>query len=194
MAGPDGELDWHFQTWNEEIAKAVSEQLSNSDTILLGRVTYNAMASYWSSRPIDMQAPREDIDFAEMMNNHTKIVFSRTLPAVGWNNTRLASGDIMEEITTLKQQEGKDIIIYGSGEIVAALTELGLIDEYRIWVHPVAIGRGRPLFSGLYTNLTLKLLKIRTFSSGVILLYYHHCCPVAEMTTPPLQNHSSSLV
>src|SRR5882762_1112837 len=89
MSGPDCELDWHFQSWNEEMAASASEQLAQADTILLGRVTYLAMAAYWSSKVASLSTPRADIDFADMMNSYNKIVFSKTLPAVGWSNSRL---------------------------------------------------------------------------------------------------------
>lgn len=172
MAGPDYGLDWHFQVWNKEMSKAASEQLGNSDTIVMGRITYKAMAGYWSTHTIDPDAAREDIDFAEMMNGYPKIIFSRTLQEVRWNNARLATRNIAEEVNFLKNQKGKDIIIYGSGSIVSALTRLRLIDEYRIWVHPVVIGRGTPLFNDADGLMNLGLIRSRTFSSGVVLLHY----------------------
>lgn len=172
MSGPDCELDWHFQSWNEEMAASASEQLGQADTILLGRVTYLAMAAYWSSKIAGISVPREDIDFAEMMNSHNKIVFSRTLPAVGWCNSRLVKEDIPGEIARLKGQPGKDMIVYGSGRIVSVLMRLGLVDEYRIWVHPVVLGKGKPLFNAVDDHLDMHLFKTKGFSSGVILLYY----------------------
>jgi len=171
MSGPDCELDWHFQSWTEEMSECLCEQLSRADTILLGRVTYGAMARYWPSQAMNSAYPREDIAFAEMMNNYPKIVFSKTLTTAGWNNSRLVKGNILNEISQLKQMPGKDIIIYGSGRIVSALAQLNLIDEYVLWVHPVILGEGRPLFR-LHSKRNLELIKTRTFKTGVVILYY----------------------
>ncbi len=106
------------------------------------------------------------------MNNLPKIVFSKTLQKVEWNNSRLVKENIVEEISTMKQQPGKDMVIFGSGSIVSTFMQLGLIDEYRIIVNPVVLGKGKPLFKGINDKLNLKLLKTKTFSSGNVLLYY----------------------
>lgn len=173
MSGPDCELDWHFQRWTNEMAESACEQLSEADAILLGRVTYQAMARYWPAKATGLCTARENIDFAEMMNNYAKIVFSKSLSGVGeWKNSRLAKGDIEEEIASLKQMPGKNMIIYGSGKMVSSLMQLKLIDEYRIWLHPVVIVHGKPLFKGLQSKLNMKLYKTQTFSSGVVLLCY----------------------
>ena len=146
MAGPNCELDWHFNYWDEEMARHAGEQLSKADTILLGRVTYNAMAKYWPSKMMDLLCPREDVAFAYMINGCQKVVFSKTLQHTTWNNSRLAKENIRKEIIKLKQQPGKDMIVYGSGSIVSALTRFGLIDEYILWLHPVVLGKGKMLF------------------------------------------------
>jgi dihydrofolate reductase len=172
IAGPESELDWHFKSWNEEMARATAEQLSRADTILLGGITYRGMARYWTAAPVSLLAPREDLDFADMLNRYPKVVFSKSMSSVNWNNTRLAKKDIAIEVNALKQEPGKDMIIYGSGKIVAILTQLGLVDEFRMWVHPVVIGCGKPLFSHLHKTLQLRLFKTETFSSGVVILYY----------------------
>jgi len=171
LSGPDCELDWHFKCWTEEMAEAACEQLSKADTILLGRVTYCAMARYWPSKAADLSFAREDIAFADMMNTYTKIVFSKTLPFPEWNNSRLVRGHLAKEIACLKQQRGRDIITYGSGSLVTALMQLDLIDEYQIWVHPVLLGKGRPFFS-LQDTLSMRLFDTKTFRSGVVLLWY----------------------
>ena len=172
IAGPNAELDWHFETWNEEMANHAWEQLSRTDTILLGRVTYEALASYWPQEAAGLDCAREDIAYADMMNNYTKIVFSRTLDKAEWNNTRLIKKNIKEEIVSLKKQPGKDIIVFGSGKVAAALIQWGLVDEYQIWVHPVILGKGKPLFKGLPHRLTMNLYKTKIFRSGVVILYY----------------------
>lgn len=172
MAGPECELDWHFKSWNEEMARATAEQLSRADTILLGGITYRGMASYWTSTPVSLLAPREDLDFADMLNRYPKVVFSKSMSTVNWNNSRLAKKDIAVEVDELKHEPGKDMIIYGSGKIVTILTKLGLVDEFRMWVHPVVIGCGKPLFKDLQKALQLQLFKTETFGSGVVILFY----------------------
>lgn len=174
MSGPDCELDWHFKSWTSEMAETLCEQLNKADTILFGRVTYMAMARYWPSKAMDLSCPREDLAFVEMMNRYTKIVFSKTLEKAEWNNSRLVKENIADEIVKLKKQTGKDIIIYGSGKIVSTLIQLGLVDEYQIWVHPVLLGKGKPLFKSLQHRLRLELFNIKTFCSGVVLLLYKY--------------------
>jgi dihydrofolate reductase len=173
MAGPNGNLDWHVPYWNEEMSRVTSAQLSNADTILLGRVTYNAMAGYWPAQQASSYAAREDVAFADMMNSYAKVVFSKTLTTVSnWSNSRLASRSIAIEINELKQQTGKDIMVYGSGKLVAALIRQNLVDEYHIWVHPVVIERGRALFKNLHGRLNIHLYKTKVFDTGVVLMCY----------------------
>lgn len=175
MSGPAGELDWHFNSWSEEMAACAAEQLGKADTIVLGRITYCAMAMYWPLQTINVSCAREDVVFADMMNSYTKIVFSKTLPRATWHNTKLVKGNITKEIIQLKQSgpsTGKDIMVYGSGSIVTALTKAGLVDEFRIWVHPVVLGRGKALFDNLQQQLSLQLVKTTTFLSGVVILHY----------------------
>jgi len=174
MAGRNYELDWHFSYWNEEMAEHACERLSKIDTILLGRVTYQAMAGYWPYQAFNTSFPREQLAFAEMMNNYRKVVFSRTLQNTAWNNSRLVKANLRREIARLKQQPGKDMIIYGSRSIVTALMRSGLVDEYELWVHPVLLGKGKPLFPGQPHMRQLRLMRTRSFASGVIILYY--CC------------------
>jgi dihydrofolate reductase len=172
IAGPNCELDWHFDSWTIDMATALCEQLSNADTILLGRITYCAMARYWPSKATSLSFPREDIAFAYMMNTYNKVVFSKTLNTSQWNNSRFVKGDLSREVLKLKKQPGKDIIIYGSGILVSALIHLNLIDEYTLWLHPVVLGSGKPLFKPSHGRYGLRLLTTRYFSSGVVSLRY----------------------
>jgi dihydrofolate reductase len=172
MAGSNSELDWHFKSWTDEMARYASEQLSHADTILLGRVTYQAMANYWPNEPLTVSYPREDIPFADMMNNYTKIVFSRSLQKTEWHNSKLVKDNIREQIIKLKKKKGKDIIVYGSGKIASALIKLKLIDEFVLWMHPVVLGSGKPLFRGIHDDITLKLNDTKVFASGVVVLCY----------------------
>jgi dihydrofolate reductase len=184
ISGPDRELDWHFRSWSKEMSASATEQLSKADTILLGRVTYRAMARYWPAAMRDLDFPKSDIEFAYMMNNYAKVVFSRTLTTPEWYNSRLVAGDIVNEIECLKRQPGKDMITYGSGRVVSALMRSGLVDEYRIWVHPVLLGNGTPLFSDLPEKLNMKLFDTKAFGSGVVILYYR---PGPQSTASPFR-------
>jgi dihydrofolate reductase len=166
FAGPNGEIDWHVV--DEEFNEYANDFLSSVDTLLFGRVTYQLMADYWPSP----SATTDDPIIADKMNQLRKIAFSKTLEKVEWNNSRLVKGNIAEEIAKLKQQPGKDMAIFGSGSIVSTLTQLGLIDEYRIMVNPVVLGNGKPLFKDIHDKLNLKLLRTKTFRSGNIMLCY----------------------
>ena len=184
MAGPNCELDWHFNFWNEEMAGFACDQLKMADAILLGRITYNAMAKYWGSVSMDSSYSRADIAFADMMNNHHKIVFSRTLEKPEWNNSRLINREINDEVRKLKNETGKNMIIYGSGTIVNALTRASLIDDYLFWVHPVVLGRGKTIFKNSSIWPSLNLFKTRIFSTGVIVLHYKK--EIREIINPEL--------
>jgi len=126
------------------------------------------MASYW---PTPM-ALKNDPIVAKGMNTVDKIVFSRTLKKAEWNNTRLVTDNVEEEMRKMKQTPGKDMTVLGSGSIVTLFAEHGLIDEYQIMVDPVIIGDGTPIFKDIKHKLDLKLTMTRTFKSGVVLLSY----------------------
>ena len=162
MAGPNGELDWHFANWNKEIEKYAFEQLKAMGTILAGRVTYQSMGGHFSS---------QTDEFSQMMNALPKIVFSKTLEKGEWNNSRIVKGGIAEEIGRLKQQPGKDMIMWGGVSIVHAFIQQDLIDEYRFWVNPVILGSGKPLFKDMDNRRELKLRHSQTFGSVVLLCY-----------------------
>ena len=172
MSGPNCDLDWHFEKWGPDLATAFGQQLSYADTILLGRVTYSAMARYWPQKAQDLSYPREDIAFADMMNSYAKIVFSKTLTSATWNNTRLVRRSLKTEKQKLKRQAGKDMIIYGSGSLVDSMLQLQLIDEYVLWVHPIILGGGKALFGLVPEKLPLRLTRTHSFRSGVVMLCY----------------------
>jgi len=156
------ELDWFLA--DEEFFDYARAMLRSVDTILFGRLTYQHMAGYWPS------APAEEI--AEKMNSLPKVVFSRTLAAADWNNTRLIRGDAAEEVTKLKQGPGDDMVILGSAMLASSLLQAGLIDEYRVILTPTVLGAGRPLFPGLKDRLRLRLTRVQSLKSGVVVLYY----------------------
>ena len=139
--------------------------------MVFGRVTYEGMLSYWTSPEAIAAMP----EIAEQMNTTSKGVFSRTLDKAEWgkwDNARLAKGEISEAVTTLKQQAGKDRIIFGSGTIVSQLTQLGLIDEYWRFINPVILGSGKPEFEGITRQIRLKLTGTKAFEGGTVRLMY----------------------
>ncbi len=167
MAGPKGELDWEMIR-DDEAAQYAREGEASTDTILLGRVTYEMMANFWPTPAAASQHPI----FTDFMNDASKVVFSRTLEKADWKNTRVVKEIKKDEILKLKQQPGKNMIIFGSGSIVNQLADLGLIDEYQLMVNPVILGKGRPLFNDVKGRINLRLLKARTFMSGGVALHY----------------------
>ena len=175
IAGPDCGLDWHFSYWNTEMSKQASAQLALTDTILLGRITYNAMEGYWPSTIMDTAFPRDDIAFAEMMNTHSKIVFSGTLKEANWHNSTIIKEDLATAINRLKKLPGKDMIMFGSSKLARSLISSDLIDEYLLWIHPLILGNGKSLFPALKDQATLRLVTVKTFSSGVVLMDYEVC-------------------
>lgn len=164
--GPNSDIDWH-QT-DEEFNRFAIEQLNTADGLIFGRVTYEMMAGYWPTPA----AIEDDPVVSNKMNEIPKFVFSRTLSQADWNNTRLVKGDAAEELTKIKQQPGKDLFVFGSADLAGSFSEHGLIDEYRIMLNPVVIGKGTPLFRNVKDQIKLKLLKTRTFGNGNILLTY----------------------
>src|SRR5712692_7193894 len=170
IAGPNEEMDWVIV--DEEMGKYEDDVVSAADTLLLGRVTYQSFAGSWPKVPEDPTSPKGLIEYAHKLNAMRKIVFSKTLESVEWNNSRLVKEVLPEDITKLKQEPGRDMVIYGSASIVRALTNLGLIDEYQLLVHPVVLGSGKPLFQDIKNQVKLKLVNSKTHPSGVVLLFY----------------------
>jgi dihydrofolate reductase len=163
---PKGDISWH-KHGKEENSYAV-ESLKAGNTLLFGRVTYQMMAGYW---PTPM-ALKNDPIVARGINKADKIVFSKTLKKAEWNNTRIISGNIIEEIKKLKKLPGNNMTLMSSGSILTQFAEQGLIDEYQIMVDPVAAGIGTTIFKGIKHKLNLKLITTRTFKSGVVLFCY----------------------
>ena len=170
VGGPNGELDW--ASYDEELEKYAEEVVSTVGSPLYGRVTYQMMESYWPTVLDDPSATQHAMDHARWLEDVEKIVFSKTLETVEWNNTRLIKDNIVEEVTKLKQQPGKDLVIFGSPGLARHFMQLGLIDAYRLTVNPVILGRGLPLFQGLEDKVNLKLVNSKTLNSGVVALHY----------------------
>jgi dihydrofolate reductase len=165
--GPNHNIDWH--NVDEEFNQFSNAQLQSTDLLLFGRVTYELMAGFWPTAA----AARDDPITAAAMNRLPKVVFSRTLDHVNWQNTRLVKENIVEEVMRLKDEPGKDIFIFGSSDLSVTLLQHGLIDEFRLLVNPLVLGAGTSLFHGIQAPLHLRLLSTQTFKNGNVLLVYH---------------------
>jgi dihydrofolate reductase len=167
----DGFCDHTAMIADEELHQHYNELLSNADTLLYGRTTYQMMESYWPSLVKSPSGNKPMDEFAVLIDNISKIVFSHTLKNVEWKNTKLKKEINKEEISRLRQEGGKNILA-GSPSLIVALTQLDLIDEYQLCVHPVIVGSGLPLFKNVRDKMNLKLLKTKIFGSGAVVLYY----------------------
>jgi dihydrofolate reductase len=167
----DGFCDHTAVIVDDELHQNANELLRGVDTVLFGRVTYQLMESGWPPIVKKPTGIKSIDDFAILIDNIAKIVFSNTLKNVEWKNTKLAKEDIKEEVVKLKQQPGKNILV-GSPGIIITLMQLGLIDEYQFCVQPIILGSGLPLFKNIKDRIDLILLKTRTLGSGAIILYY----------------------
>jgi dihydrofolate reductase len=167
FCGPNGDMSFFHNRWGDEEFHAFAvDNSKEADALLFGRTTHEVMVSYWPTP----EALQNEPIIAERMNNLPKFVLSRTLSKSSWNNTQFLNGDIVSEVRKLKQAPGKRITILGSGSIVAQLASHGLIDDYEIVVNPVAIGRGRTLFEGINSPISLDLASTRVFHNGNVLL------------------------
>ncbi len=164
-----GDMSWaHRENTDTEWNFFVEGNAKAGGMLLFGRITYELMASYW---PTPLALENNPV-VAEQMNNLPKVVFSRTLEEALWNNTTLVNSEMYSTIRNMKQQAGVDMVIMGSGNIVAQLAQQGLIDEYQFVVIPVVLGCGRTLFDGIERPLSFRLKSSRIFSNGNVLLCY----------------------
>ena len=160
VADSNDQVDWMFASVDDELMNFILDSLREVDTMLMGRVNYEEQAAHW---PTSTEA------IAPVVNGHEKIVFSTTLDTVDWQNTRLATHDPATEIARLKEQPGRTIGVSGGARFAQSLAAQGLIDEYRLYVHPIVLGSGTPLFTD---RLPLRLLHTRTFLQGAVHLVY----------------------
>lgn len=165
--GENNDISWHNAA-NYEFNDFVVEYMKDIDTLIFGRKTYQLMASYW---PLE-ETIAEDPKVSEIMNGKQKYVFSKTLNQVSWENTNLINHDAAEYMKQLKQNSKGDLILLGSANLATSLIKSNLIDEYRLMINPVAIGKGRALFQDLEQPLRLKLTDTRKFNSGNVQLTY----------------------
>jgi dihydrofolate reductase len=166
--GPEHELDW--QVVDEELHQHFNDQLRTMSAFLDGRVTYELMAAYWPTADLDPAGSPAEVEFAGIWREMPKVVYSRTLDRADWNTT-IVRDVVPEEVMALKAQPGGDMVV-GGAELAAEFVRHGLLDELRIYVHPVVLGRGRPLFPTLGHEVALRLVETRAFTSGVVLLRY----------------------
>ena len=167
---PGHDLSWHHV--DEEFNNFAIAQLKEADTILFGRRTYELMESYWPTK----QGLEDDPEVAHLMNETLKIVVSQNLKNVKeteiWKHVRLINGNVRDEITRLKEEKGRDIILMASSNLCVSLLEWGLLDEIRVMINPIVIGKGTPLFQGLKNKVNFQLTNSRNFANGNVLLTY----------------------
>jgi dihydrofolate reductase len=170
IAGPNGEMDWIVWDWDDKFKNHVFELTEPVDTIILGRKMTDVFVSYWSdimTRPDD-----PSYDFAKKMIETPKVVFTKTLKKSQWVNTTLATGDLTDEIMKLKNESGKDIVVYGGATFDSSLIKAGLIDEFYLFINPVAIGSGMAIFKGINEIQKFTLVKSMPFDCGIVELQY----------------------
>jgi dihydrofolate reductase len=163
-------MDWIAS--DDELWDDVIELQNTADAAMFGRVNFQGFEDYWRSGAANQASSKHETEHAQWLDQATKIVFSRTLEKVDWKHTLLIKDHIAEEVAKLKQQPGKNIILFGGAGIASTLMKQGLIDEYHINVNPVVLGRGKPLFKDLKDKISLKLIKSKVFKSGVVALQY----------------------
>jgi dihydrofolate reductase len=168
FSGLKGEIDWFLH--DPEVDRAAHGMMT-PDTVLFGRITYQMFESYWPQVEADPNANKGDRALSNELNQMTKVVFSKTLTEVPWKNSRLVKGNMIQEAGKLKQGDGPDMVIFGSGSIVQQLAKSGMIDEYLMVVSPVILGNGISFFTNI-SKFNLHLLKAMDFSSGNVLLHY----------------------
>jgi dihydrofolate reductase len=168
VSGPNGELDWMVWDWSEELKKYVNNLTDSVDTILMGRKMTDGFISYWSN----VKPDSEEYPFARKMVEKPKIVFTKTLNKSTWDNTTIAKGELKEEIDRLKNQKGRDIIVYGGAGFVTSLIADNLIDEYNLFVNPAVLGNGMTIFGGIESRSDMELLKTIKFDCGIVLNQY----------------------
>jgi dihydrofolate reductase len=157
---------WSFKFSDPDGMKYKLDETMDHEAMLLGRVTYEGFAQAWPGRT-------DDVGFAERMNSMPKYVVSKTLTQADWNNSTILSGDLAQEVAALKDQDGGDILVAGSASLVRGLTDLGLVDEYRLMTFPIALGEGKRLFEGISDAVTLNLVDVKALKTGTVIFTYH---------------------
>ncbi len=170
VAGPNGEMDWIKV--DDQMFEYAGQRTNESDTALYGRVTYQMMEGYWPTAGDQPNASKHDIEHSTWYNKVDKVVLSKTMEGQQLPNTIIISDDIEHRVKALKQQAGKEIVIFGSPSASHTLMQYGLIDEFWLFVNPILLGQGIPLFKNIQQTTELKLVTTATFESGVVCLQY----------------------
>jgi len=170
VAGPNGEMNWIKV--DEEIFDYVGNRINESDTALYGRVTYEMMENYWPTAGDGPTASKHDIEHSKWYKKAHKIVLSKTMKNEGFTNTTIINDNLSDTINEIKQQPGSEIALFGSPTATHSLIQLNLIDGYWLFVNPIILGEGIPLFANIKDKTKLKLLTTRQFTCGVIELNY----------------------
>lgn len=170
VAGPNGEMDWIKV--DQEIFDHVGKRISMGDTALYGRVTYDMMEGYWPTAANQPNASKHDIEHSQWYKQVHKVVISKSMKGVERENTTIISDNLADGINAIKQQQGGDILLFGSPTATHALLHEGLIDGYWLFVNPILLGQGIPLFKNIQQRVKLQLLSAQQFSSGVTALDY----------------------
>ena len=172
VAGLNGEMGWIKV--DDAIFDFVGTMTDQADSALYGRVTYQMMENYWPKAGEKPNASKHDIEHSKWYKTVSKIVLSKTIKETGLNNTKIISENLSDNINKLKHQDGKNILIFGSPSASNALLTKGLIDEFWIFVNPILLGQGIPLFKDISESIKLSLLETKSFHNGVIALHYSH--------------------
>jgi dihydrofolate reductase len=170
VAGLNGEMDWI--NLDESLFDFVGTMTDQADAALYGRVTYEMMQSYWPRAGEEPNATKHDKEHSKWYNKVSKVVLSRTMQETGLHNTKVISDQLSDNINKRKQQEGKNIIIFGSPSASQSLLNEGLVDEFWLFVNPIILGHGMPLFKDITGTTKLKFVESKTFACGVIALHY----------------------
>lgn len=170
VAGPNGEMDWIKV--NDEIFDFVGQRISKTDAALYGRVTYEMMENYWPTAADQPNASKHDIEHSKWYSKAKKFVLSKTMTEADLSNTTVISDQISDKINAIKQSTGEEILLFGSPSATHSLIQLGLVDGYWLFVNPVILGQGIPLFTDIKEKIQLKLLSTKSFSCGVTELNY----------------------
>ena len=180
MVGPDEDMTWVQEGFDREMQADLAEDIAGrSDAFLFGRVTYEIFAAYWphavaydEGDDVKPAEGKEDPRIIHALNEFPKVVVSATLREAGWKNTRIIAGGLEDEVRRLKRQRGQAISIQGSASVIHALAHADLIDEYHVYVHPVLIGEGKPLFASGAKRQDLTLARVKPYPNGVVAMTY----------------------
>lgn len=172
LSGPHCEMDWHFRFWSADMGTALCTELQKADAVLMGRVTYNVFRQFATQPQSVLAIQRDMYPFFDMLNRYQKIVFSKTIQSPTWANSLVYQEAVAKRIKEVKERPGKQIMLYGSAGLLRSLQQQGLVDEYQLWVHPVVLHQGKPLFVAGDEPVLYQLGEVNTFSGGVVFIRY----------------------